>query len=82
MKVSEEKETVVEEEERMKCAGDAPFSFFVAELPLMLTVSPSLNVMVGSVGCIDPVLSERVKDVLPLYLDAMEYAEEMVVHAV
>ena len=38
MKVSEEKDTAEEEEERTKWAGDAPLSVFVAELPVIVTV--------------------------------------------
>ena len=81
--MSEEKDTLVEEEEITKCAGDAPLTVFVAELPAMVTVFKASSVVeIESVGCVDPVLSVIVKEVLPLYVDAMEYAALMVVHPV
>ena len=50
VKMSEENDIVVEEEEIVKCAGDAPLSVFVAELPVTVTVFPEANVMEESVG--------------------------------
>ena len=47
--MSEENVTVVEEE-RTKCAGDAPLRVFVAEFPVTVTVLPEANVVEESVG--------------------------------
>ena len=81
--MSEEKETVVREEEITKCAGDAPLNVFVTELPVMVTVFPEANVVVESVGCVDPVLRLIVKvESANMVLVAVEYAALMVVQLV
>ena len=61
VKVSEEKDTVVKDEEITKCAGDAPLSVFVTEFPVTVTDFPEANVVEESVGCVEPVLRLIVK---------------------
>ena len=83
VKVSEENETVVEEDERVKCAGDAPLRVFIAEFPVTVTVFPEVNVVEESVGCVDPVLRMIVKDESAKMVPAaIEYAALMVVQLV
>ena len=83
MNVREEKDRVVELYVITNCAGDAPLTIFVAVLPVTVIVFIGSNVvLIDSVECADSLLRVIVKEVLPLYVDAMEYAALMVVHPV